>query len=194
MPAARRGPGASRRSPDPALRRGHEMTGCQDGRRGRTAEVTGRAEYPKTEATTKMENTNTATETTITVPAKKARKADRPKYNYPFATKAQILDAQQDFTVCLEHLGQLYDAQTSDEQEAKDTRYKNKSGFMSSHAVTGSSLAVKARSGEALTGEEQDKVRSIVCRYGKQLARFSREAAIKANPDLKKVAEIFSAD
>lgn len=142
-----------------------------------------------------MENTNiTATETTTTPAIKKARKAERPKYSYPFATKAQILDSQQDFAVCLDHLSQLYDAQTSDEQERESTFFKNKEGFMSSHAVTGSKLAVKARSGEALSPEEQDKVRSIVCRYGKQLAAFSRRAAMEANPELKKIAEVFSAD
>ncbi len=139
-----------------------------------------------------MENT-TSTETTATKKTK-APKAERTLYNYPFATKAQILASQSDFSVCLDHLAQLYAAQTSDEQDAKDTRYKNKSGFMSSHAVTGSTLAVKAASGEELTPEEQDKVRSIVCRYGKQLASFSRHAAMAANPELKKIAEIFSAD
>lgn len=139
-----------------------------------------------------MTNTNTTATTTITTRAK-APKAERVRYNYPFATKAQILASQADFSVCLEHLGQLYDAQTSEEQDAKDTRVKNARGFMSSHAVTGSTLAVKARSGEALTDEEQDKVRSIVCRYGKQLAAFSRAAAMAANPELKKIAEIFSA-
>jgi hypothetical protein len=139
-------------------------------------------------------NNETNTTATITTTRAKAPKAERVKYNYPFATKAQILALQKDdFTVCLVHLEQLYKAQTSDEQEAEDTRYKNKAGFMSSHAVTGSKLAVKVRNGEALTEEEQDKVRSIVCRYGKQLAAFSRHEAMEANPELKKIAEIFSA-
>jgi hypothetical protein len=137
--------------------------------------------------------TNNTTATTATTTRAKAPKAEKVKYNYPFATKAQILASQADFTTCLEHLGQLYDAQTAEEQDAKDTQVKNAKGFMSSHAVVGSTLAVKARSGEALTEEEQDKVRSIVCRYGKQLAAFSRRAAMEANPELKKIAEIFSA-
>lgn len=139
--------------------------------------------------------TSTSTETLITTtPKAKAPKAERVKYNYPFATKAQILASQVDFAVCLEHLGQLYDAQTAAEQDAKNTSIKNAQGFMSSHAVVGSTLAVKARSGEALTDEEQGKVRGIVCRYGKQLAKFGRKAAMDKNPDLKKIAEIFSAD
>ncbi len=137
--------------------------------------------------------TTTSTPSTTTTRAK-APKAERIKYSYPFATKAQILDSQSDFATCLEHLDQLYVAQTSDEQQQESTFVKNKAGFMSSHAVTGSKLAVKARSGEALTPEEQDNVRSIVCRYGKQLASFSRQAAIAKNPELAKIAAIFSAD
>ncbi len=139
-----------------------------------------------------MENQNT-TATTVTTTRAKAPKAERVKYNYPFATKAQILESQADFATCLHHLEQLYSAQTADEQAKETTFSKNRRGFMSSHAVTGSKLAVKARSGEELTPEEQQAVRSIVCRYGKQLAAFSREADIRANPELKKIAEVFSA-
>ena len=134
-----------------------------------------------------MTNQNSTSTTTI------SKKAPRVKFNYPFESKAQILAKQEDFAVCCSHLLSLYAAQTEDEQEDKDTKFKNRRGFMSSHAVTGSTLAVKARSGEALSPEEQDKVRSIVCRYGKQLAAFSRAAAMAANPELKKIAEIFSA-
>jgi hypothetical protein len=123
----------------------------------------------------------------------KAPKAERVKYNYPFATKAQILASQADFEVCKRHLITLFQAQTADEQESQDTKYKNRRGFMSSHAVTGSQLASKVISGEELTEEEVEKVRTIVSRYSRQLAAFSREAAIAANPELKKIAEIFSA-
>ena len=142
-----------------------------------------------------MENTNisTATTTETITPAKKAPKAERVKYNYPFQTKAQILASQDDLATCLLHLEQLYAAQTADEQDQESTFFKNKRGFMSSHAVTGSKLAVKVRNNEELTDEDEAKIRGIVCRYGKQLAAFSREAAIRANPELKKIAEIYSA-
>jgi hypothetical protein len=167
------------------------MTGREDRRRRKAAEVGRRDGYTRPEATTNMNN---ETNTTATIKTKTAaKKAPKVRYNYPFETKAQILASQADFSTCLEHLGQLYDAQTSEEQDAKDTRVKNARGFMSSHAVTGSTLAVKARSGEELTPEEQDKVRQIVKRYGKQLAAFSRKAAMEANPALKAIAEIFSA-
>lgn len=135
--------------------------------------------------------TNTSTETSSV--KTKAPKAERVKYNYPFETKAQILASQADFEVCKRHLITLFQAQTADEQDAQDTRYKNRRGFMSSHAVTGSQLAVKVASGEELTDEDVAKVRSIVSRYGRQLAAFSREAAIAANPGLVAIAKIFSA-
>jgi hypothetical protein len=141
-----------------------------------------------------MTDNNTTTTETATTTKKKAPKAEKVRYNYPFATKAQILASQSDFSVCLTHLAQLYAAQTAEEQDQESTFFKNRAGFMSSHAVTGSKLAVKAASGEELTPEEQDKVRSIVARYGKQLASFSRHEAMRANPELKKIAEIFSAD
>lgn len=136
-----------------------------------------------------MTSTNDSSTTTKT----KAPKAERVKYNYPFETKAQILASQSDFSVCKRHLITLFQAQTADEQDSQDTKYKNRRGFMSSHAVTGSQLAVKVIGGEELTEEEEAKVRNIVSRYGRQLAAFSRQAAIAANPELKKIAEIFSA-
>ncbi len=136
-----------------------------------------------------MTSTNDSSTTTKT----KAPKAERVKYNYPFETKAQILASQSDLAVCKKHLITLFQAQTADEQDSQDTKYKDRRGFMSSHAVTGSQLAVKVIGGEELTEEEEAKVRNIVSRYGRQLAAFSRQAAIAANPELKKIAEIFSA-
>lgn len=133
-----------------------------------------------------MTTNNTSTSTI-------SKKAPRVKYNYPFESKAQILAAQEDFAVCKGHLLSLYAAQTDDEQKDEDTKFKNRRGFMSSHAVTGSKLAVKVKSGEELTEEEEGKVRNIVARYGKQLAAFAREAKIAANPELKAIADIFSA-
>lgn len=132
--------------------------------------------------------------TTSTITAATSKKAPRTKYNYPFASKAEILASQSDFAVCVVHLMSLYAAQTADEQAEENTKFKNRRGFMSSHAVTGSKLAVKIKGGEELTDEEVAKVRSIVCRYGKQLAAFAREEKMAANPELRAIAEIFSAD
>jgi len=132
-----------------------------------------------------MTNTNSTKTTGV--------KAPRVKYNYPFETKAQILAAQEDFEVCKRHLVTLYQAQTADEQDEQNTKFKNRRGFMSSHAVNGSKLALKVIGGEEITDEDVVAIRGIVCRYGRQLAAFSREAAIAANPELKAIADIFSA-
>lgn len=111
---------------------------------------------------------------------------------YPFETKAQIAaKIAQDDQYMLAALAQLHTWQTAHEQETKTTEVKNRRGFMSSHAVNGSKLAEKVKRGEALTGEEMDKARSIVCRYTRQLAVFSREQAIAANPALNAVASTF---
>ena len=66
-------------------------------------------------------------------------------------------------------------------------------GLQSSDLRRLTALAKKARSGEELTDEDVAKIRGIVCRYGKQLAAFAREADLAANPELAKVAKMFSA-
>lgn len=120
-------------------------------------------------------------------------KANRPKYNYPFESKAQILAKQADFAVVMQHLGIIHSFQTTDEQGKKVTIDKNRSGFMSSHATNGTKLVEKHRSGEALTDEEVALARKIAGSYGRQLAAHFRALAIEANPDLAQLAEIFSA-
>ena len=112
---------------------------------------------------------------------------------YPFLSRAQIkaqIDSDDVFVVrCLEI---LYLRQTQHEQDTKSTLNRNRAGFMSSHAVNGSTFAVKARQ-EGLSEDELSKARSIVCRYGKQLASHFRQVAITENPALKAVATLFSA-
>lgn len=120
-------------------------------------------------------------------------KADRPKFNYPFETKAQILAKQADFATVMEHLAVIHSFQTTDEQGQKVTKYKNRTGFMSSHATNGTKLVEKHAAGEALTDDEAALARHIAKSYGRQLALHSREQAIEANPELAKLAEIFSA-
>lgn len=136
--------------------------------------------------------TTTSTETTAT--RAKAPKAEKVKFSYPFETKAQILASQTDFDTCARHLLQVDDAQTADEKRQERTLVKNKVGFMSSHDKTGPRLAAKIRAGEELTDGEKEQVRLMAKRYGKQLARFSRQRAIAANPGLKTIAAVFSAD
>lgn len=120
-------------------------------------------------------------------------KAERPKYNYPFLTKAQIIAAQSDDSVMMDHLVIVYGFQHRDEQDRETTVYRNRSGFMSSHAKNGTALAKKHLAGEQLTGDELAMARHIAGSYGKQLAAHFREEAIKANPALGEIAAIFSA-
>lgn len=99
--------------------------------------------------------------------------------SYPYVTKSQVkarLEADADFRV--EALLVLYRRQTEDEQDAKDTKYKNKRGFMSSHAVNGTNLAEKVIAGEELTDEDEGKLEGIVAKYSKQLAGHYRSEQI----------------
>lgn len=115
------------------------------------------------------------------------------KKQYPFLSKAQILEtiAQDDDTM-LECLQIMDGRQTSDERDSLTTKYKNRCGWMSSHAVNGGKLAKKARE-EGLDSEEVSKARGMVLRYGRQLACHFREEAIHNDPSLAEVAKIFSA-
>jgi len=140
----------------------------------------------------------TQTETTETeAPASEAKpKAKKQKVGtYPFRSKRSILDqVAADDAFMLHCLCVLHDRQTEHEQATKSTKSKNRRGFMSSHAVRGCELAEKVKGGDALTDEDTEKARTIVGRYGRQLAQHFREEAISANPDLAKAAEVFSAN
>ena len=95
--------------------------------------------------------------------------------SYPYVTKSEVkarLETDPDFRVSA--LLVLYKRQTEDEREAKDTKWKNRRGFMSSHAVNGSRLAEKVICGEELTEEDHGKIEAIVTRYSKQLAAHYR--------------------
>jgi hypothetical protein len=112
---------------------------------------------------------------------------------YPFVTKSTIkARIASDDSFVLECLATLYSLQTASEQEAKNTVVRNRRGFMSSHAVKGSTLAVKA-AGEGLTSEETEVARELCSHYTKQLAAHMRAEAIEANPELAEAARVFSA-
>lgn len=113
---------------------------------------------------------------------------------YPFMTKAQILAklaSDDEFvTLCL----QVMDGRQEEvERDTRETIFRNRRGWMSSHAVNGSKLAAKVSSGEDLTSEEMEVARGMVSRYGKQLAAHFRQQAIAKDPSLGEVAKIFSA-
>jgi hypothetical protein len=114
---------------------------------------------------------------------------------YPFTTRKQIIARLADeVSFRREVIVMLFQKQTEHEQATKSTLNKNKVGFMSSHAVHGTTIAKKILAGEKLTADENDRVDAIAPRYSRQVALFMRADAIKANPDLAKVAAIFSAD
>lgn len=111
--------------------------------------------------------------------------------NYPFLSKKQIsLRIDADPVFALDCLQIMYSRQTSYEQESKTTLNKNRRGFMSSHAVNGTTLAVKARS-EGLDEVETAKAQEMVSHYTKQLASHFRQEALEQDPTLAATAAIF---
>ena len=111
---------------------------------------------------------------------------------YPFRTKREILaQLETDDTFVVEAMGILYQRQTEDERETKETKYKNRRGFMSSHAVNGTRLVEKMLQGEEWTPEDWGKARGIVCRYGKQLAAHFRSEQLAKSPGLAAEAACF---
>lgn len=114
---------------------------------------------------------------------------------YPFLTKAQIrerLDAEPSFR--LEAMVILHTLQTEWEQGTRQTKEKNRQGFMSSHAVNGSRVAEAIKAGRELSAEDWTHVNRIAPRYTRQLAIFFRAKAIAEQPGLKAIAALFSAD
>lgn len=113
--------------------------------------------------------------------------------SYPFVTKSALkarIAADDGFVV--QCLLVMLDRQTDYEQESKSTVVRNRAGFMSSHAVKGTTLGVKAR-GEGLTSEETEDARALVGRYVRQLASHFRQEAIASDPSLAEAARVFSA-
>jgi len=101
--------------------------------------------------------------------------------NYPFATKKQIKIRLEegDIAYVFEALLVLDGRQTDDEREVKDTIYKNRMGWMSSHASRGTNLASKVALKEELTEEEEAQARAMVCRYSRQLAEYYRNKQLR---------------
>lgn len=134
-----------------------------------------------------------ATETeTPAAPAAKPKKAKKEPRNYPFLTKAQIAQSiEQDFGFACQVMVILHDRQTEYEQQVKTTLNKNRRGFMSSHAVNGSKVAEKIKTGAILSDEDKALVATIAPRYTKQMADHFRAEAIAADPTLAEKAACF---
>jgi hypothetical protein len=113
---------------------------------------------------------------------------------YPFLSKNQIkARIVSDVVFAMECAQIMTSRQTDYEQEAKTTVNKNRRGWMSSHAVFGTTATNKLRQGEELEPHEVARLQEMVSHYGKQLASHFRAEAIEKNPELKAIADVFSA-
>ena len=114
--------------------------------------------------------------------------------SYPFVTKTQIRSRiETDDAFVVECLLVMLSRQTDSEQEAKNTVFRNSRGFMSSHALRGTTLGVKAQE-DGLSAEETVSARSLVLHYTKQLAAHFRQEQIANDPGLAEAARMFSAN
>lgn len=112
--------------------------------------------------------------------------------NYPFRTKNDIKSQiSTDDAFVVQCLVIMDDRQTEDEQASHETKWRNKMGWMSSHAVNGGKLADLARNGDELDEEQLDKARGMVAKYSKQLASHFRTAAKDADPELAEAGTTF---
>lgn len=113
---------------------------------------------------------------------------------YPFLSKSTIkARILNDMAFALECAQIMTARQTEFEQSSKQTVVKNRSGWMSSHAVFGTKCTDKLRLGEELEPNEMARLQEMVSHYSKQLASHFRQEAIEKDPSLKAVADIFSA-
>lgn len=113
---------------------------------------------------------------------------------YPFLGQKAIktvLDADADVQRLTVEL--LYQLQTEDEQAKRDTKERNKCGFMSSDAWHGSRIAQALEAGAMLNDEDEARVPKIACKYSKQLSVQLRRLALVRDPKLAGLAAVFSA-
>ena len=87
----------------------------------------------------------------------------------------------------------LHDLQTEDEQAKRDTKERNRCGFMSSDAWHGSRIAEMLNADAMLDGDDLARVPRIASKYSKQLSVQLRRLAIMRDPKLAGLAAVFSA-
>jgi len=106
--------------------------------------------------------------------------ASKAGNGYPFLTKREIKErATTDYGFACDCLMVIFARQTDDEVVDKETRWKNRIGFMSSHAVHGTRIAQLLLNGERLEDEDEERVWAMAPRYSKQLADHFRRIALK---------------
>lgn len=119
---------------------------------------------------------------------------------YPFvgekAVRAKLQTADRDVLKAVALM--MWSLQTESERAERDTDERNKAGFMSSDAWTGSVIAERIALGGELTAEQLAWVTDRACSgrgmrgYAKQLSVQLRSAAIANDPRLASIAAQFS--
>jgi len=123
---------------------------------------------------------------------RKAQARAQTSNGYPFATKREIkerIEADPEFAA--ECLLVVYQRQTDDEVAERDTKWKNRRGFMSSHAVHGTRISELILAGEELESEDEGRMMAMAVSYSKQLAAHFRTIQLRENPELAAQAAKF---
>lgn len=113
---------------------------------------------------------------------------------YPFVGQKackSALDSRPEVQVAM--MATLLHLQTEVEQQVRDTKDKNKRGFMSSHAKHGTAVGEKIRDGRELTADDWATIAKIAPHYSRQMAVALRTYAIGQHPELGITAAMFSA-
>ena len=124
---------------------------------------------------------------------------------YPFVGEKTVraaLEADENLRIANAFL--MFHLQTEFEQATKETKDKNRRGFMSSHAGTGTKIVQAMLDGGTLDPDQEYKVdglrligheaflRHVGGRYAKQLSVSLRVLAIQREPELGVTAQMFS--
>ena len=112
---------------------------------------------------------------------------------YPFIGEKAVRKAlQEDYDLQELVVCMLFHLQTQSEQDTRDTKEKNKAGFMSSDAWHGTRIAQKLVLGEILEHDEIERVQKISVKYAKQTTVQLRRVAMLEDPKLASYAAVFS--
>jgi hypothetical protein len=112
---------------------------------------------------------------------------------YPFIGEKAVRAAlQSDYDLQEAVLVMLYHLQTQDEQATRDTKTKNRAGFMSSDAFHGTRIAEALVLGLCLEHEDIERVQRIATKYAKQTTVQLRRVAMQQDARLAAYATVFS--
>lgn len=130
---------------------------------------------------------------------------NRDGRQYPFIGEKGVRAAlERDEELKIANAVLMFHLQTEFEQATKETKDKNRRGFMSSHATTGTKLVQALLNGEMGDEDKEYKVdglalvgstsflRHVGGRYAKQLSVALRVWAIRREPELGITAQMFS--